>query len=72
MAIHGFDIAVGMSPEAFSKRAHIFTVAAQYVLSKDEIDAILHDWELDSYDELFVYLRLCAGVRLGNVIHFST
>ena len=49
MAIHGFDIAVGMSPEVCSKRVHIFTVAAQYVLSQDEIDAILHDEELDSY-----------------------
>ena len=48
MAIHGFDIAVGMSPEVCSKRVHIFTVAAQYVLSQDEIDAILHDEELDS------------------------
>ena len=48
MAIHGFDIAVGMSPEVCSKRVHIFTVAAQYVLSQDEIDAILHDKELDS------------------------
>ena len=49
MTIHGFDIAVGMSPEVCSKRVHIFTVAAQYVLSQDEIDAILHDEELDSY-----------------------
>ena len=49
MAIHGFDIAVGMSPEVCCKRVHIFTVAAQYVLSQDEIDAILHDKELDSY-----------------------
>ena len=49
MAIHGFDIAVGMSPEVCSKRVHIFTVAAQYFLSQDEIDAILHDEELDSY-----------------------
>ena len=48
MAIHGFDIAVDMSPEACSKRVHIFTVAAQNVLSQDEIDAILHDEELDS------------------------
>ena len=37
MAIHGFDIAVGMSQE----RVHIFTVAAQYTLSKDYIDTIL-------------------------------
>ena len=35
MAIHGFDIAVGMSSEA-SKLVHIFTVAAQYNLSQDE------------------------------------
>ena len=49
MAIDGFDIAVGMSPEACSKLVHIFTVATQYVLSQDEIDAILHDKELDSY-----------------------
>ena len=49
MAIYGFDIAVGMSAEVCSKRVHIFTVAAQYVLSQDEIDAILHDEELDSY-----------------------
>ena len=49
MVIHGFDIAVGMSPEECSKRVHIFTVAAQYVLSQDEIDVILHDEELDSY-----------------------
>ena len=32
MAIHGFDVAAGMSPEACSKCAHIFTVAAQYTL----------------------------------------
>ena len=49
MAIHGFDIAVGMSQEVCSKRVKIFTVAAQCVLSQDEIDAILHDKELDSY-----------------------
>ena len=49
MALHGFDIAVGMSPEVCSKRVHIFTVAAQYVLSQGKIDAILHDEELDSY-----------------------
>ena len=53
MAIHGFDIAVGMSPEGCSKRVHIFTVASQYVLSQVEIDAILHDKELDSY--LFMF-----------------
>jgi len=49
MAIHGFDIAVSMSPEACKKRVHIFTIAAQYTLSKDEIHTILHDEELDSY-----------------------
>ena len=49
MAIHGFDHAVGMSPEACSKRVHIFTVAAQYGLSQDEIYTFLHDEELDSY-----------------------
>ena len=49
MAIHAFDIAVGMSPEGCSKRVHIFTVASQYVLNQVEIDAILHDKELDSY-----------------------
>ena len=32
MAIHGVDIAVGMSPEACSKLVHIFTVA-QLLLS---------------------------------------
>ena len=53
MAIHGFDIAVGMSPEGSSKRVHIFTVASQYVLSQVEIDAILHDKELDSYFFMF-------------------
>ena len=45
MAIHGFDIAVGMSPEVCSRRVHIFTVAAQNVLSQNEINAILHDEE---------------------------
>ena len=52
MAIHGFDIAVGMSAEACSKLLQILTVpahSAQYVLSQDEIDAILHEEELDSY-----------------------
>ena len=49
MAMHGFDIAVGMSPEVCRKRVHIITVAAQYVLSQNKIDAILHDEELDSY-----------------------
>ena len=49
MAIHGLDIAVGMSPETCSKRVHIFTVAAQHVLNQDEIDAILHGKKLDSY-----------------------
>ena len=46
---HGFDIAVGMSPEGCSKRVHILTVAAQNVLIQDEIDANLHDEEQDSY-----------------------
>ena len=32
-----------------SKRVHIFTVAAQYVLSQDEVNAVLHHEELDSY-----------------------
>jgi len=49
MAIHGFDIAVGMTPDACSKRVNIFTVAAQYALSQEEIDSILSDEELDSY-----------------------
>ena len=49
LAIHGFDIAVGMSPEVCSKCVHVFTVAAQYTLSQDEIDTILHDKELDSH-----------------------
>ena len=49
MAFHGFDIAVGMTPEACSKRVHIFTIAAQYVLSQEEIDLVLRDEELDSY-----------------------
>ena len=49
MAIHGFDIAVGMTPDACSKLVNIFTVAAQYVLSQEEIDSILSDEELDSY-----------------------
>ena len=49
MAIHGFDIAVGMTPDACSKRVNIFTVAAQYALSQEEIDLILSDEELDSY-----------------------
>ena len=48
MAIHGFDIAVGMTPDACSKRVNIFTVAAQYALSQEEIDLILSDEELDS------------------------
>ena len=38
-----------VSPEACTNRVHIFTVAAQYVLSQDKIDALLHDKELDSY-----------------------
>ena len=38
-----------MSPEGCSKRVHIFTVAAQNVLSQDEIDVILLDEEQDSY-----------------------
>ena len=38
-----------VSPEACTNRVHIFTVAAQYVLSQDKIDAILHGEELDSY-----------------------
>ena len=45
MAIHGFDFTVGMSPEACSKRVNIFTIAAQIVLSQDEIEAILQDEE---------------------------
>ena len=49
MAMHGFDIAVGMTPDACSKRAHIFSVAAQYALSQEEIDLVLSDEELDSY-----------------------
>ena len=49
MAFHSFDIAVGMSPEACSKLVHVFTVAAQYSLSQNKIDTILHDEELDSY-----------------------
>ena len=49
MAIHGFDIAVGMTPDACSKRVNVFTVAAQYALSQEEIDSILSDEELDSY-----------------------
>ena len=35
--------------QKYSKRGHILTVAAQYVLSQDKINAILHDEELDSY-----------------------
>ena len=49
MSIHSFDTAMGMSPEACSKRVHMFTVAAQYVLSQDKIDPVLHNEELDSY-----------------------
>ena len=49
MAIHGFDIAVGMTPEACSKLVHIFTIAAQYVLSQEEIDLVLRNEELDCY-----------------------
>ncbi len=49
MASHGYDIAVGMSPEACMKRVHIFSVAAQYVLNQEEIDSIMSDGELDSY-----------------------
>ena len=33
----------------YAANVSIFTVAAQYILSQDEIDAILHDEELDSY-----------------------
>ena len=47
MAKRGFDIVVGMSPEAFSKRVHISTVVAQYSLSQDETDTINHEEELD-------------------------
>jgi hypothetical protein len=36
MAIHGFDIAVCMTPDACSKRVNVFTVAAQYALSQEE------------------------------------
>ena len=32
-----------------SKRVEIFTVAAQYTFSQDEIDPVLHEKELDSY-----------------------
>ena len=49
MAIDGFDIAVGVSPEAYSKRVHISAFAAQYSLSQDKIDTILLEVELDSY-----------------------
>ena len=51
VAIHGFDsdIAVGMFPETCSKCVHIFTVDAQYALSQDKMDTILHDEKLDSY-----------------------
>ena len=48
MVICGIDIAVGMSPESCSKRVHIFTAAAQYTLSQDNIDTTLHDKELDT------------------------
>ena len=68
MAIHGFDIAAGMSPEVCSKRVHIFTVAAQYVLSQDEIDAILHDEELELLDSYF--LRLAKHRKPLQSFHF--
>ena len=38
MAIHGFDIAVGMSPEACSKRVHCHSCCA---LSQDKINTIV-------------------------------
>ena len=53
MAIHGFDIAVGMTPDACSKPVHFFTTAAQYALSQEEINLVLSDEELDSY--LFIF-----------------
>ena len=62
MAIHGFDIAVGMTPDACSKRVNIFTVAAQYALSQEEIDSILSDEELDSY--LFTFGEAAICLRL--------
>ncbi len=49
MAIHGLDIVVGMSPEAWTKRVYIFTIAAEYTLSQEEIETVLHYKELDSY-----------------------
>ena len=49
MAQHGTDIAAGMSPEACTKRVHIFSIAAQYVLNQEEIDSIVCDSELESY-----------------------
>ena len=67
MAIHGFDIAVCMSSEACSKRVHIFTDAAQYGLCQDEIDAILHDKELDRY--LFTFGKAnVLGLDVGTTI----
>ncbi len=42
MAIHGFDIAMGMSPGACMKHVCIFPAAAQYTLtrSQDYIDTL--------------------------------
>ena len=72
MAIYGFDIAVEpvvMSPEECSKRVHIFTVAAQYSFSQDEIDTVpsLHDEELDSH--LFTFgkaQKVCTITSLSK------
>ena len=49
MASHGYNTAVGMSPSAFTKRVHIFSIAAQYVLNQEEMDSIMCDSELDIY-----------------------
>ena len=39
MASHGYDTAVGMSPEACTKRVHIFSIAAQYFFNQEEINS---------------------------------
>ena len=48
MATNSFDIAVGMSQEAYSNSVHIFTVTAEYILSQEQIDTMLHEEQVDS------------------------
>ena len=61
--MHSFDSAVGMSPEACSKRVHSFTVAAHDTLSQDKMDTTLHGKELDSY--LFTF---CDAQKASKIL----